>query len=59
MEVRRAQVIAIMRRVGLHEDISRALSSLPDPVDVDRDGDLLATFGISRERLMEMLGSSP
>jgi hypothetical protein len=59
MEVSRARVVALMRRVGLVEEATRALSSLPDPVDTDRDSVLLASFGVSRERLMEILGSSP
>jgi hypothetical protein len=59
MEIPRAQVIATMRRVGLHEKIPKALDCLPDPVDTVRDAELLASFGISRERLMQMLGSSP
>ena len=59
MEVSRARVVALMRRVGLAEEATRALSSLPDPVDTDRDSELLASFGVSRERLMEILGSSP
>jgi hypothetical protein len=59
MEIDRDQIIAVMRRVGMHDDIPRALSTLPDPVDSDRDSVLLASLGLSRGRLMEMLGSSP
>jgi hypothetical protein len=59
MEIDRARVIATMRRVGLHDQIPQALESLPERVDTDRDAALLASFGISRERLMEILGSSP
>jgi hypothetical protein len=59
MEIPRAQVITMMRRVGLHEQIPQALSTLPESIDTDRDAQLLASFGISRERLMELLGSSP
>jgi hypothetical protein len=60
MEVSRAHVISLMQRVGVQPDeIARALASLPDPVDPDRDSDLLASFGLSRKRLVELLGSSP
>jgi hypothetical protein len=59
MEIDRSHVIAMMRRVGLHDQIPQALASLPERIDIDRDASLLASFGISRERLMEILGSSP
>jgi hypothetical protein len=59
MEFDRARVIALMRRVGLQDQIPQALDSLPERVDPDRDAALLASFGISRARLMELLGSSP
>jgi hypothetical protein len=59
MEISRARVLAVMRRVGLHDQIDRAATELPEQIDTDRDGQLLARFGISRERLMELLGSSP
>jgi hypothetical protein len=59
MEISRARVLATMRRVGLHDEVERAATELPDRIDTDRDAELLASFGISRERLMELLGSSP
>jgi hypothetical protein len=59
MEMTRAQVVAMMRRVGLHAQIKRAEEVLPEQVDTDRDAELLASLGISRERLVELLGSSP
>jgi hypothetical protein len=46
--------------VGYAEDfISDALSQLPDPIDLQRDQEILASYGLSRERLMDRLGSSP
>jgi hypothetical protein len=32
---------------------------LPDPVDLEREGNLLFGHGITRERLMDRLGASP
>ncbi len=59
MEIDRTRVVAMMRRVGLHDAIPDALASLPEKIDTDRDGQRLAELGISRERLLELLGSSP
>ena len=49
----------MMRRVGLHAQIPRAEEVLPERIDTDRDAEVLAGLGISRERLVELLGSSP
>jgi len=37
----------------------KALAGLPDEIDIDRDGPILARFGITRDRLVDRLGGSP
>jgi hypothetical protein len=32
---------------------------LPDPIDLDRDGDFLLRHGITRDHLIDRLGGSP
>jgi hypothetical protein len=54
------EVVRVMRRAG-HTDefISEALSQLTDPVDLQRDQQILVRYGLSSERLMDRLGASP
>lgn len=54
------QAAQILRRAGYSEEfISEVLSQVPDPIDLARDRDILARYGLSAERLMEHLSSSP
>jgi hypothetical protein len=56
----REEVTRVLRRVGYADEfISGVLSQLPDPIDLQRDQEILARYGLSRERLMDRLGSSP
>ena len=48
-----------LRRAGLLDQMSDDLATLPDPVDIDRDRVRLDELGLSRERLMDLLGASP
>ena len=50
----------LFRRVGYSDElISEVLSQLPDPIDLQRDQQILARYGISSERLMDRMGGSP
>ena len=50
----------VLRRAGYSDEfINEVLSRLPDPIDLQRDQEILASYGLSRERLMDRLGSSP
>ena len=50
----------VLRRAGYPDEFIRdVLSHLPDPVDLQRDGDTLARHGLSPERLMDSMGGSP
>src|SRR5437016_1431720 len=48
-----------MRRVGLEEYVEEAAGKLPDPIDLDRDQELLASYGLTRTQVLDRLGSSP
>ena len=53
-------VIATLRRARMDPETIEALErELQDPVDPNRDGNLLFAHGITRERLMDRLGASP
>jgi hypothetical protein len=59
MEISRARVVATMERVGLMAEAAEAESQLPDPVELPRDGELLAKFGVSYDWLVERMGGGP
>lgn len=50
----------VLRRAGYSDEfIQELLSQLPDPIDLERDQQILARYGISPERLMDRMGGSP
>ena len=50
----------VLRRAGYSDEfIDEVLSRLPDPIDLHRDQEVLAGYGLSRERLMDRMGGSP
>lgn len=50
----------VLRRAGYSDDfIHEVLSQLPDPIDLQRDGQILARYGLTSERLMDRMGGSP
>ena len=58
-KIGKAALIAVMRRTGHGDDVDRATTILPDPIDIDRDVALLESLGLSRSGLMEDMGGSP
>jgi hypothetical protein len=49
-----------LRRAGYSDEfISDVLRQLPDPIDLERDQQILARYGLSPERLMDRMGGSP
>ena len=42
-----------------HEFIRDVLSQLPDPIDLQRDEEILARYGLRPERLMDRMGGGP
>jgi hypothetical protein len=56
----REETARVLRRAGYSEEfIKEVLSQLPDPIDIDRDQQILAHYDLSPERLMDRLGGSP
>jgi hypothetical protein len=50
----------LLRRAGYSDElINEVLSQLPDPVDIRRDEQILARYGLTRERMMDRMGGSP
>lgn len=50
----------LLRRAGYSEElISEVLTQLPDPIDLERDQEILARYGLNPERLMDRMGGSP
>jgi hypothetical protein len=55
----RQEVLDTLRRTGTYGLIEGKEDRLPDPVDTDRDEELLAELGITRGLLIETMGGSP
>ena len=54
------KVITVIRQAGYPPElVDRIASELPDPVDLDKDGSLLARYGISHDQLIDRFGGSP
>jgi hypothetical protein len=54
------QAARFLRRAGYPDEfISEVLGQLPDPIDLQRDQEILARYGLDPERLMEVMGGSP
>jgi hypothetical protein len=51
-------VLELMRRLGLYDQLAEAEARLPDPVDVDRDGVMLEELGLSMDMIVDRLGGS-
>ena len=52
-------ILETLRRAGAYALIDGKEDELPDPVDLDRDEPLLATLGITRGMLLDLMGGSP
>lgn len=52
------QVLDLMRRLGMNDRLDEARRILPDVLDMDRDGPLLAQFGLSLDDAVNRLGGS-
>jgi hypothetical protein len=56
----KAGVLAVLHRAGIPEQTVQALkAALEDPVDLRRDANLLASYGITLDRLIDRMGGSP
>jgi hypothetical protein len=55
-----AEFREVLRRAGyLMPQLQSVLRDLPDPIDLDRDGEALFKMGISLDRLADARGGSP
>ncbi len=60
IEISHAEFARVLRRAGYPaEEIEKIAAQLPDPIDVDRDSEILARNGLSRAHLMSRMGASP
>ena len=57
---RKAEVLAVLRRAGYSEQTVAALDvELDDPVDLDRDANVLLRHGITVGSVIDRMGGSP
>lgn len=50
----------VLRRAGYSDEfIHEVLQQLPDPLDLERDGQILGRYGLSPELLRDRMGGSP
>ena len=58
--ISRQHALEVLRRAGFGEQVDRLAHELPDPLDLDRDGEWLQQkYGITRASLIDALGGSP
>jgi hypothetical protein len=56
----KAEVLAVLQRAGVSEATVAALDAqLRDPVDIDRDANLLLRYGLTLDVLIDRMGGSP
>ena len=56
MQLDKDQVIGFIREHGDAEKVDSAKEELPEKVDTDQHGDLLAKYGVNRQDLLGKLG---
>ena len=49
----------MLRRAGFPELAEEALRVLPDPVDLDFAAEVLESYGVTRDELIDRMGGSP
>jgi len=54
----KADVLDLMRRLGMHDRLAAAQAQLPDVVDLRRHADLLARLGLGVDTVVDRLGGS-
>lgn len=56
MQIPKDQILQLLRDRGEHEQADRAAQRLPDTVDTEQHGGLLAQHGINLEDLLKKFG---
>ena len=59
MQSARQDVVDMLRRTGLPELAEEALRVLPDPVDLDFATEVLQSYGVTKDDLIDRMGGSP
>jgi hypothetical protein len=54
----KADVLGLMRRLGMQDRIAEAEATLPEVVDLRRDADLLTRLGLGPDAVVDRLGGS-
>ena len=56
----KAELTRVLERADVtHDLIEEVTGELPDPVDFDRDSAVFDRYGLTRDRLVDMMGGSP
>jgi hypothetical protein len=58
-EISKQEALEMLRRWGEESAAATAERELPDVIDLRKDQDLLARYGITRGQLMDRAGGSP
>jgi hypothetical protein len=59
VKVTKQRALKMLRKVGSGHLVAEAAHILPDPIDTERDGHLLARYGLTPGQLLERFGASP
>jgi hypothetical protein len=60
IQMPKAELTRVLERADLpHDLIEEVTGELPDLVDFDRDAAVLDRHGLTRDRLVDLLGGSP
>jgi hypothetical protein len=60
IQMPKAELTRVLERADLPDDlIAEVTGELPDLVDFDRDAAVLERYGLTRTRLVDMMGGSP
>ncbi len=57
--ITKSEAIALLQRWGMTHLVEQARRELPDTIDLARDQDLLARYGMTRSQLIDRAGGSP
>jgi hypothetical protein len=59
MQVRREQVVDVLRAAGLRQLADEVVQSWPDQIDIGRAENLLLSHGVTKDTLISRMGGSP
>jgi hypothetical protein len=60
IQMPKAELTRVLERADLpHDLIEEVTGELPDPVDLDRDAAVFDRYGLTRDRLVDLMGGSP